>query len=225
MTPVLVNGRLLGVQQNGAFTTANTDPIPGGRLWPEAALTWNAMRAAALAEGIAGADFMPAGPNSSARGRAAQLNFWNHRPPPAARPYTSNHGWGIAVDVLGRPARAWIMRRGMKWGWSWDEGRRVGEDWHFRYVGVSKAMRSQLAKQTDPLRVLSKTERRWCVEYDRLKRTNRDRDRRGVLRRAMQRQRKAIWKAAQPRSGGGDGKGWDHAHRRARYKALKARTR
>jgi len=32
MRPVTINGRPLGVQRNGQFTNANTDPIPGGRL-------------------------------------------------------------------------------------------------------------------------------------------------------------------------------------------------
>jgi hypothetical protein len=45
-----------------------------------------------------------------------------------------------------------------------------------------------------------------------------------VLRRAMEQQRKRVWRAAQPHSRGGDGRGWDHANRRARYRSLLART-
>src|SRR4051812_37138485 len=108
--PVAIRGRLLGVEQNGVFSSSNTDPIPGGRLWPEAALTWNAMRAAYVADGGIASDFVPAGPNSSARSREAQDFFWSHQPPPAARPYTSNHGWAIAVDVKTRQAAAWLLR-------------------------------------------------------------------------------------------------------------------
>lgn len=97
---------------------------------------------------------MPAGPRSSARDRPSQDHFWRSQPPPAARPYTSNHGWAIAVDIGGRRAAAWMMRNGHRFGWSWDEGRRVGEWWHFRYVGVSKARLRQLAAGADPLRGL-----------------------------------------------------------------------
>jgi hypothetical protein len=52
----------------------------------------------------------------------------------AAYPGTSNHGWGKAIDVGPTHARKWIQANGMKYGWSWDEGKRVGEPWHFTYV-------------------------------------------------------------------------------------------
>lgn len=200
----------LGVAQNGFFTDANTDPIPGGRLWPPAAASWNAMRADALADGIKPSEFMPAGPNSSARSRAAQDYFWRNQPPAAARPYTSNHGWGIAVDVATRRAAAWILRNGHRYGWSWDEGRRVGEWWHFRVVRVVKP-------KPDPLAHLTTEERRWAHEYDALLARKRNRPRRVVLRRVMTARRKAIWRA-------GEHSGWDRFHRRARYRSLAART-
>ena len=157
--PTFVNGRALGVSSNGAFDQSNTDPIPGGRLWPEAAVTWNAMRKAALASGIQPWEFVPAGPNSSARSRPAQSFFWRNQPPPAAPPFTSNHGWGIAVDVATRRAAAWILAHGSKFGWSWDEGRRVGEWWHFRYVGVSRARLMAIRSAVNPLKGLSTRER------------------------------------------------------------------
>jgi predicted chitinase len=56
-------------------------------------------------------------------------------------------------------------------------------------------------------------ERRWIAEYDR----SHDPARRRVLRRVMTTQRKVIWKAA-------EAGGWDKAHRRERYRSLKART-
>ena len=45
------------------------------------------------------------------------------------------------------------------------------------------------------------------------------RERRGVLRRVMEQRRKAIWRAAEAVAGG-----WKLANRRARYRALRART-
>jgi hypothetical protein len=223
--PVTVRGRRLGVERNGVFTSANTDPIPGGKLWPEAALTWNAMRIAAVRQGIPGREFMPAGPNSSARTLAAQRWFWEHQPPPAAYPGTSNHGWGLAVDVRTRRAAGWLMRNAHRFGWSHDEGARAGEWWHFRYVGASSALRRRLRRELRRWKGYTDTELRWIGEYDRLLQGNRDRQRRRVLRCVMKAQRKRIWRAAQPRSRGGDGRGWRYRNRRERYRSLLARTR
>lgn len=213
----VVNGRNLGVEQNGVFTDVNTDPIPGGRLWPEAALTWNAMRAVYIAGGGHPGDFMPAGPVSSARPRSAQDYFWTHQPPPAAQPYTSNHGWGIAVDVKTPIVAAWLLRNGLKYGWSHDEGARVGEWWHYRYVGAPAALLRQLQK--DPLAGYSAAEKRWMREYDDLKRRNLDLHRRQVLVRAMTEQRKRIWQVATRENN------WKKSNRRKRYESLLARTR
>jgi hypothetical protein len=212
MTPVLINGRLLGVERNGQFTDADTAPIPDGRLWTEAARAWLDMRAAAIEDGISPADFVPAGPASSARSIAAQRHFWANRPPAAAFPGTSNHGWGLAVDVKTRIAAAWILKYGHRFGWSWDEGRRVGEWWHFRYVGGYRSRRPRSFPHLRP------DERRWVEQYDHLRADGRDRDRRRVLRRAMRRRRREIWKAARTT-------GWDVNRRRERYRTLLARTK
>jgi hypothetical protein len=217
----MVNGRALGVHRNGVFDEANTDPIPGGRLWPEAALTWNAMRADFIAGGGDPGHFRPGGPKSSARTVAQQRQLFAAQPPPAAVPGTSNHGWAIAVDVPFSDAQVWIMRRGGRYGWSHDEGLRVGERWHMRYVGASKLTLLKLAR--DPLAGYTNAERRWLREYDRLIRTHSNPKRRRVLRVVMTAQRKRIWKVSQPRVGGGDGKGWTRLRKR-RYASLLART-
>lgn len=213
--PVTINGRALGVAQNGQFTAANTDPIPGGRLWPEAALTWNAMYAAFVADGGNPAHFRPGGPASSARSIAQQRHFFANQPPAAAQPGTSNHGWGIAVDCPFADAQAWIRRHGLRWGWSHDEGARVNEAWHFRYVGASRELLARL--KLDPLAGYTASERRWIREYDRLKVADEGPERRRVLRQVMRTQRKRIWRAAQ------DKQGWTSTRRR-RYASLKART-
>lgn len=76
----------------------------------------------------------------------------------------------------------------------------------------------------DPLAGFTTAERRWIGEYDRLVARHADPARRMVLRRVMREQRKKVWRAAQPRDRGGDGRGWQHAHRRGRYDALRARS-
>ena len=217
---------MLGVAENGVFGESNTDPIPGGRLWPEAALTWNAMRAAYVADGGNADRFRPGGPDSSARTLASQRALkalWTAQGQPhkAATPGTSNHGWGIAVDIQTPDCQAWILRNGARFGWSHDEGARVGEAWHFRYVGASKVTLAKLKR--DPLAGYTKAERRWVREYDRLLRTSRDPQRRTVLRRVMTAQRKRIWHLSQPHGAGGDGKGWTRLRVR-RYSSLLART-
>ena len=221
MSPTLVRGHALGVAHNGVFNESNTDPIPGGRLWPEAALTWNAMRADFIAGGGRADEFRPGGPMSSARTVAQQRRLWAQQPPPAAVPGTSNHGWGIAVDIPFPRAQAWLMRNGERYGWSHDEGARVGEIWHYRYVGAPRLTLLRLRR--DPFAGYTKAERRWIREYDRLLRKRADPQRRDVLRRVMTQQRKRIWKAAQPRADGGDGKSWTRLRKR-RYASLLART-
>jgi hypothetical protein len=97
-----------------------------------------------------------------------------------------------------------------------------GEPWHIE-LGLGD-LRALAGKLGDPLRRYTASERRLIREYDALKRARRDRKRRNALRALMKAQRKRIWRAAQPRSSGGDGRGWDHANRRARYRSLLART-
>jgi predicted chitinase len=80
------------------------------------------------------------------------------------------------------------------------------------------------ARPSDEFRGYTESEERWIKEYDKLKRENRDIDRRRVLRRVMKEQRQRIWRVAQPKSRGGDGRGWDHQNRRGRYESLKARS-
>jgi lysozyme len=74
-----------------------------------------------------------------------------------------------------------------------------------------------LATAPAPDAALTAHERRWVTEYDRLAAQRRRRGRRQVLRRVMAEQRRRIWRAAQE-------SGWDRLNRRARYRALLART-
>lgn len=79
-------------------------------------------------------------------------------------------------------------------------------------------------RPVDPWAGFTAAERRWIGEYDRLLAAHAGTARRGVLARVMREQRKRVWRAAQARAEGGDGRGWEHAHRRRRYDALLARS-
>lgn len=68
------------------------------------------------------------------------------------------------------------------------------------------------------------TERALIHEYDQLLAAGLRKDRRRVLRAEMTAARKRIWRAAQSRAKGGDGRGWAYGDREARYRALRART-
>lgn len=114
---------------NGQLPDAVLAGIPGGRLSKPAAAAWNA--------GPAKAGLRPLGPNSSYRTYAAQVYFWNlytsGRGNLAARPGTSNHGWGTAVDLQAPWMRTWIDRHGARYGWKKTEA--FSEWWHVNYVG------------------------------------------------------------------------------------------
>lgn len=68
--------------------------------------------------------------------------------PPTARPGTSVHGWGLAIDIWGAsgllgcssPELTWLQVFGPRFGWFHPEwaacGRASAEPWHWEYVGI-----------------------------------------------------------------------------------------
>ena len=38
-----------------------------------------------------------------------------------------------SITLKGKSAQEWVRKNGEQFGWSWDEGKQVGEPWHFRY--------------------------------------------------------------------------------------------
>jgi hypothetical protein len=80
------------------------------------------------------------------RNLADQQYFWNlytsGRGNLAARPGTSNHGWGLAVDLANQRMRWIVDQIGAKYGWAkrWSDA--PSEWWHLKWkVGTYAAVR------------------------------------------------------------------------------------
>jgi hypothetical protein len=120
---------------NGNLPQTFLRPITDGALAKDAAASWNLMNCEARKAGI---ELRPLGPASSYRSLAIQVDFWNayqRGGNVAARPGTSNHGWGRAVDLADPPSMRPVFDRiAHKYGWSQAEGARVGEAWHVTCV-------------------------------------------------------------------------------------------
>jgi hypothetical protein len=192
--------------QNGRIPRSALVAIPGGLLRNDAALAWTEMRAEIIRRG--GPPLAPTGPISSYRnfdGQVLMRNFWcgKGKCGNAAVPGTSNHGWGLAVDVATPQMEDWILRLGSRFGWSHAEGARVGESWHFTYVGG-------FVRTPDPNHVLTSTERSWITELSTTKNPLRKRE----LRHKIAVQLTVIKRAAQRG-------GWQVRHRRARFDLLR----
>jgi hypothetical protein len=91
-----------------------------------------------------------------------------------------------------------------------------GEPWHIELTAA--ALKRLYRKFKDPLRGYPEDEKRWLREYDKLKRSNTNKDRRSVLHRVMKERRQEIWRLAQQT-------GWRKNHRAKRYASLLARTK
>ncbi|PPK64196.1 D-alanyl-D-alanine carboxypeptidase family protein [Actinokineospora auranticolor] len=76
---------------------------------------------------------------------AAQVRLYASKPALAAVPGTSNHGWGLAVDLCGgvqshgTAEYAWMIANAPRFGWSNPPWARPGagreEPWHWEYTG------------------------------------------------------------------------------------------
>jgi hypothetical protein len=190
---------------NGQIPLGQLAEIPGGHLRRDAARAWNDMREHIVRRG--GPAIQPTGAISSYRdlgGQKRMRDYWCGlgQCAKAAVPGTSNHGWGLAVDVPANNQR-WLRKVGPRYGWSDDEGKRVGETWHFRYVGGYEP-------RPDPLRFLTSAERGWIEE---LQRTH-DPRRKRALRNKIRLQLNVIAREAHKT-------GWAKRQRRKRFALLR----
>jgi hypothetical protein len=137
--------------ENGRFPDSDLAEIPGGRLCKKAAANWIALRRKGGKE--LGVWIAPIGPRGSYRTYDEQQYFWNlyqsGKGNLAARPGTSNHGVGNAVDLAAPGSmRQVIDRYGKEYGWYWGEVR--SENWHVTHNGQGKAGDDELKNIDNP---------------------------------------------------------------------------
>jgi hypothetical protein len=127
---------------NGRLPSSILAPIPGPApgthvyLERHAAAAWNAMNAES--QHRYGVTLRPLGYASAYRTLAQQYYLWDHSAHPhntawVARPGTSNHGWGLAVDLQTRQMRWIVDQIGWKYGFSKRCSDAPVEWWHIKY--------------------------------------------------------------------------------------------
>ena len=162
--PIIMPSDLAG-QKNGQLNPALLRDVkaPNGKMHHLAATAWNAMQLAAYFGGVelkhVGA-YRPLERQvamfneryaSSPTGRTPQVTrtyqgktwYLKKGVAPAGSPGTSNHGWGLAIDVANASGKRldWLLGDGfatcnaLKFGFSWEvkDGANA-EAWHIRYV-------------------------------------------------------------------------------------------
>ena len=118
---------------NGQLPQSDLAPIAGGQLRKDAAAAWNAMNVEARSRGL---ELKPTGSKSSYRTLAQQNELYNAYLKGgnlAAKPGTSNHGTGIAIDLATPQMRTMVDQIGAKYGFSKSWSDAPSEWWHIVY--------------------------------------------------------------------------------------------
>lgn len=120
--------------ENGKLPASELAPIAGGQLRKDAAAGFNAMNVEARRRGL---ELRPTGSMSSYRSYAQQVILWERYQAGtgnlAARPGTSNHGYGLAVDFATQQMRQMVDQIGAQYGWSKQWSDAPSEWWHVCY--------------------------------------------------------------------------------------------
>ena len=137
------DGRLVGSQANGFLDPATLCPLsyaPGHTLSAPAAAAFNRLQEHAVAT-----TGSPLCVGDSYRPYGAQVAVYRTKPGLAAVPGTSNHGWGLALDMacgverFGSVAHEWMKANAPQFGWvhpGWaQQGGSRPEPWHWEYAG------------------------------------------------------------------------------------------
>ncbi|SCX49847.1 NlpC/P60 family protein [Klenkia marina] len=134
--------RAWGGYPNGLIPPSALCPLglAGHALRCDAAAAYRAMSTA-----YAGAFGSPLCITDSYRSYASQVTLYGQKPALAAVPGTSNHGWGLAVDLCGgiesysTAQYAWMVANAGRFGFihpTWaDQGNGREEPWHWEYAG------------------------------------------------------------------------------------------
>jgi cell wall-associated NlpC family hydrolase len=137
-----------GARQWGGYPNGLIPPsamcslgVSGHQLRCDAAAAYRAMSAAFAAD-MGG----PICITDSYRTYASQVDLYGRKPALAAVPGTSNHGWGLAVDLcggidnFGTPSYQWMVANAGRFGFlhpTWaDPGNGREEPWHWEYAGT-----------------------------------------------------------------------------------------
>jgi len=140
--PSFDGARQWGGYPNGLIPPSAMCPLgaAGHSLRCDAAAAYRAM-SAAYAASFGG----PLCITDSYRTYAGQVKLYGEKPALAAVPGTSNHGWGLAVDLcggietFGTPQYAWLVANAGRFGFlhpTWaDPGNGREEPWHWEYAG------------------------------------------------------------------------------------------
>jgi cell wall-associated NlpC family hydrolase len=141
--PETSGGRAWGGFPNGLIPPSAMCPlgVAGHVLRCDAAAAYQAMSSA-----FAGAFGTPLCLTDSYRSYAGQVQLYGEKPALAAVPGTSNHGWGLAVDLcggverFGTPQYGWMLANAGRFGFvhpGWaDPGNGREEPWHWEYAGA-----------------------------------------------------------------------------------------
>ncbi|SDO67093.1 M15 family metallopeptidase [Geodermatophilus sp. DSM 45219] len=141
--PSTAGGRAWGGFPNGLVPPSALCPLGVGAhaMRCDAAAAYQAMSSA-----YAGAFGTPLCLTDSYRTYAEQVRLYGEKPELAAVPGTSDHGWGLAVDLcggverFGTPQYAWMVANAGRFGFlhpGWaDPGNGREEPWHWEYAGA-----------------------------------------------------------------------------------------
>jgi hypothetical protein len=131
-------------EANGFLPASTLCPLSvgrGHRLRTDAARAFERLRAA-----YASSLGQPLCVTDSYRSYAAQVDVFARKPSLAAVPGTSQHGWGLAIDLcggvqtFGSPAHQWMRAHAAAYGWHHPRWARQGgskpEPWHWEFDGT-----------------------------------------------------------------------------------------
>ncbi|RBY88874.1 D-alanyl-D-alanine carboxypeptidase [Blastococcus sp. TBT05-19] len=141
--PSYDGARAWGGYPNGLIPPSAMCPLgaAGHTLRCDAAAAYRAM-----SQAYAAAFGGPLCITDSYRTYGSQVRLYGQKPALAAVPGTSNHGWGLAVDLcggierFGTPQYAWMVANAGRFGYlhpTWaDPGNGREEPWHWEYAGT-----------------------------------------------------------------------------------------